>query len=133
DGRIATLHASWTEWGRYQFLIELVGTKGRIRASCFPMKLELLQAAATGGRVRRRTHRFPRSFDGEHLRSYRWVVIRSFVPEFEAFARLVRGEPSPVATGIDGMRAIEIACAVSRPAIRIAGPPAIGLAPMDRP
>jgi predicted dehydrogenase len=64
DGRIASLHASWTEWGKYRFLIELVGSRGTIRASCFPMRLELLQSSEPGGRrapqcapVPRRLHR----------------------------------------------------------------------------
>ncbi|MGH7507626.1 MAG: Gfo/Idh/MocA family protein [Longimicrobiales bacterium] len=121
QGRVATLHASWTEWGRYQFLIELVGATGRIRASCFPMRLEVLEAGETGGKVRRRAFRFPKTFAGEHVRSYRWVVVRSFITEFDAFARRVRGEPSSIATGEDGMRAIEIACAVSRPDTTQAG------------
>jgi predicted dehydrogenase len=108
-GVVATLHASWTEWGRYQFLIELVGTRGTIRVSCFPMRLELLHSAATGGRVRRRVHRFPGVMLGEHLRSYRWVVTRSFIAEFDAFAALVRGDASLIANGTDGLRALEIA------------------------
>jgi UDP-N-acetylglucosamine 3-dehydrogenase len=108
-GRIASLHASWTEWGRYHFSIELVGSHGAIRASCFPMRLQVRRAEHTGGRARTRVHRFPAVFLGEHLRSYRWVVVRSFVEEHDAFARLVRGEPSPIATGLDGLRAIAIA------------------------
>jgi hypothetical protein len=48
---------------------------------------------------------------GEHVRSYRWVVARSFVHELAAFDRKVAGLSSPVATGMDGLRAIEIACA----------------------
>jgi predicted dehydrogenase len=73
------------------------------------MRLELLQSAATGGRVRRRVHRFPGVMLGEHLRSYRWVVTRSFIAEFDAFAALVRGDASLAASGTDGLRALEIA------------------------
>jgi predicted dehydrogenase len=112
-GRAATVHASWTEWGRYQFMIELVGNRGRIRASCFPMVAELLSMDRPGGAVRRTLERFPLVFLGEHLRSYRWVVTKSFVREFAAFARLVIGGASEIASGVDGMRAIEIAYAVS--------------------
>jgi predicted dehydrogenase len=122
SGRIATLHASWTEWGRYQFVIELVGSRGSIRASCFPMRLELIQSDRPGGSIRRRTHRFPGVFIGEHLRSYRWVVVRSFIAELDAFARLVRGERSRMATGEDGLRAIEIASGDLRPNTLDAGP-----------
>ncbi len=111
--RLATVHASWTEWGRYEFLIELVGSAGRIRASCFPMRAELLESDGPGRPVHRTHQRFPIVFIGEHLKSYRWVVVQSFRKEFEAFASAVRGEPSDIATGEDGTRAIEIAHAVS--------------------
>lgn len=108
-GRIATLHASWTEWRRYQFRIELYGARGCIRATCFPMMTQLVRAERTGGKTQRRTHVFPRTALGEKLRSYRWVVVQSFIEEFAAFRAYVRDEPSRIATGIDGLRAIEIA------------------------
>lgn len=114
-GSVATLQASWTEWGRYQFMIELVGRTGRIRASCFPMFAELLSSDKTGGPVKRKVERFPLAFLGEHLRSYRWVVVESFVHELDAFAQLLRGEASSIATGADGARAVEIAYSVSHP------------------
>lgn len=112
-GRVATVHASWTEWGRYQFVIELVGRSGRIRAGCFPMVAELLSSDGPGLPVKRTLERFPLDFLGEHLRSYRWVVVKSFIQELDAFARLVRGEASDIATGADGARAVEIAYSVS--------------------
>jgi predicted dehydrogenase len=109
SGRVATVHASWTEWGRYQFCVELVGRSGRIRASCFPMRAELLESDAPGSRTRRTVERFPRVFVGEHLRSYRWVVRESFVAELSEFVRAIQGEASAIATGEDGARALEIA------------------------
>ena len=121
-GRVATLHASWTEWRRYQFRIELYGTRGCIRATCFPMMTQVIAAAETGGAVRRRTRFFPVTALGEKLRSYRWVVTRSFVEEFTAFAALVRGEPSRIATGHDGLRAVEIAGAVAGTAGEVVAP-----------
>jgi predicted dehydrogenase len=112
-GRAATVHASWTEWGRYRFEVELVGTLGRIRATSFPMFVETRWSDRVGGPMRRRAERFPLFLLGEHLRSYRWVVTRSFVDEFDAFARAVQGAATPIATGEDGLRAIEIAWAAS--------------------
>jgi predicted dehydrogenase len=50
----------------------------------------------------------------EHLRSYRWVGVQSFIREFEAFPRAVRGESTELATGFDGLRAVEIAHEVSQ-------------------
>jgi predicted dehydrogenase len=41
-------------------------------------------------------------------------VVRSFMREFEALAATRRGERSPLATGYDGLRTIEIAEAAAR-------------------
>lgn len=111
DDRVATLHASWSEWEKYQFRLELVGTLGKITATCFPMRTDVTWAETMGGRTRQATDRFVGTMVGEHLKSYRWVVSRSFIIEFGEFENLVAGRPSTIATGRDGLRAIEIACA----------------------
>jgi predicted dehydrogenase len=111
QGPVATLHASWTEWGRYEFRVELVGTLGKIVATCFPMRAEVLWTDRVGGRTRSERHNFIGTMLGEHARSYRWVVARSFAREYEDFGRRVAGQPSNIASGMDGLRAIEIACA----------------------
>ena len=108
-GNLASVHASWTEWRRYQFRIEIYGSRGCIRATCFPMMTQVVWAAETGGPTQSKTDWFPRWAIGEKLRSYRWVVVESFVDELEAFASWVNGNPSRVATGQDGLRAVEIA------------------------
>jgi predicted dehydrogenase len=109
QGNIASLQASWTEWRGYRFLVEIYGTRGSIRASCFPMWTEAVWAPETGGRIRRKRHLFPFVHFMEHLRSYRWVVVESFLREFEEFERAVRREPSQAATGQDGLRAVRVA------------------------
>ena len=111
--RIATLHASWTEWGRYRFRIELVGTLGSITATCFPMATELVASGEVGGRTKRRKWSFIGTTINEHLHSYRWVVEQSFIREFEAFEQAMAGQPSAIATGYDGLRAVEIATSAS--------------------
>jgi predicted dehydrogenase len=108
-GNIAAVHASWTEWRRYQFRVEIYGTRGCVRATCFPMMTQVVWAAETGGRSQSKTDWFPRYALGEKLKSYRWVVIESFIEEFKAFAAYANGAPSRVATGADGLRAVEIA------------------------
>ena len=89
QGNVATVHASWTEWRRYQFRVEIYGTRGCIRATCFPMMTQVVWAPETGGRTQSKTDWFPRWALGEKLRSYRWVVVESFVQEFAAFAAAV--------------------------------------------
>ena len=109
SGKIAVLQASWNEWDRYQFKLEIYGQRGIIRASCFPMITQVLWAEERGGRTKQKTFNFPKVFLMEHLRSYRWVVVQSFLEEYEAFAEAVNGEKTAIATGFDGIRAVEIA------------------------
>ncbi|HWP43534.1 MAG TPA: Gfo/Idh/MocA family oxidoreductase [Blastocatellia bacterium] len=108
-GRVASLQASWTEWKGYRFLIELYGTRGMIRVSCFPMLTQVVWAEKAGSKTRRKTFFFPRTHIMEHLRSYRWVVIESFVQELDAFEKAIRGQATEIATGRDGLRAVEVA------------------------
>jgi len=107
--RIATVQASWTEWRRYQFRIEIYGSLGCIRATCFPMMLEVVTSAEPGGRTQSKRDWFPTWALGEKLKSYRWVVVKSFVAEFEAFVAALGGARTPLASGLDGLRAVEIA------------------------
>lgn len=108
-GKVASLQASWTEWRGYRLLVEIYGTHGCIRAWCFPMMTQVVWAGERGGRTRRKTYLFPMTHIQEHLHSYRWVVTQSFKQEFLAFSKAVRGEPTLLATGWDGLQAVEIA------------------------
>jgi len=105
QGRVATLQASWTEWAGYHFRVELHGTLGLIRFTCFPMVTELITAQG------RQRFLHPHANLMEKLKSYRWIVVQSFLREFEEFARLVAGQPSLIATGHDGWRAVHAAAA----------------------
>jgi predicted dehydrogenase len=109
QGKIAVLQASWTEWRGYKFVLDLYGSRGTIRASCFPMITQVVWSQERSGKNQTQTFYFPKVFVMEHLRSYRWVVVQSFILEFEAFMKSARGEASEVATGLDGLRTVEIA------------------------
>lgn len=108
-GNIATVQASWTEWRGYRLMVEVYGTLGCIRVSCFPMVTEVVWSGKVGGPTRRKKHWFPWVHLMEHVKSYRWVVVESFIQEFEALAGTLRGEVTPLAIGYDGVRAIEVA------------------------
>lgn len=108
EGRTATLHASWTEWRGYRFQLELFGERGCIQVSCFPMLTTVTWTEARGGNTRKKTYTFPRTFLMEHLRSYRWVVVQSFVQELATWSRAIQGEESDIATGEDGKLAVEL-------------------------
>ncbi len=108
-GRLASLQASWTEWAGYRFRIELYGERGCLTLSCFPSFLRVLSAPERGAHMRRRLHLFPRVQWMEKWKSYRWVVAQSFIAEHRAFVRAANGESTPIATGEDGLRTVEIA------------------------
>jgi predicted dehydrogenase len=112
--KIASLHASWTEWGRYKFVVEIYGTLGVVRSSCFPMVTTVVTSDKPGGRIRKKFHFFPFINLMEKFRSYRWLVEQSLIKELKAFYRAIRGESSIIATGEDGKRAVEIANSVSQ-------------------
>jgi predicted dehydrogenase len=117
-GNIASLHASWTEWRGYRFQIEIYGTRGCIRLWVFPILVHAAWSSERAGKVQSKRFYFPKTHLMEHLFTYRWVGVRSFVREMEAFRVAVNGGATPLATGVDGMRAVEIAegatqCAVA--------------------
>jgi predicted dehydrogenase len=108
-GNVATLQASWTEWRGYRLSVEIYGTRGCIRAWCFPMLTHVTWADELGGKSRSKWHLFPKIQVMEKLRSYRWIVLQSFIEEFEAFGKAVQGIDTPLATGQDGLLTIEVA------------------------
>ncbi|MDX1578611.1 MAG: Gfo/Idh/MocA family oxidoreductase, partial [Gemmatimonadota bacterium] len=109
NGAIATLQASWTEWRGYRFRIDLYGTKGCIRISCFPMITDVVWSETTGGRTRCKRWMFPKVHVMERLKSYRWVVLQSFVAELGALREAIAGRDTALATGGDGLVSIEVA------------------------
>jgi predicted dehydrogenase len=109
DGHIASLQSSWNEWRGFKLLIEIYGTLGCIRTWCFPMLTQVCWSETRGGPLRKKTHLFARTHIMEKLKSYRWVVVESFVEEFAAFADAAAGKPSAMADGEAGMLTIRIA------------------------
>jgi predicted dehydrogenase len=111
-GKIATLQASWSEWRGYRFRIEVYGTRGCVRASYPPMLAHAVWANEPGGPARSQWHTFPILQINERVRSYRWTGRRSFMDEITAFSLEISGQQTSLASGKDGLRAVEIAHAV---------------------
>jgi predicted dehydrogenase len=111
-GHIASIQASWSEWRGYRFYIDVYGTRGCVRASYPPMMTRMIRKDGLGGRPHRALYLFPKLQLVERLRSFRWTLLQSFIQELTAFARTVAGEKTPLALGIDGLKAVEIAHAV---------------------
>ena len=109
DGRVGTLHASWTEWPGYHFSIDIFGTRGCIRLAYPPMRAVLYERPVGKAKRGRRTFfLFPAFQVMERLRSYRWTVVRSFVAEHVDFMARISGAPGIGATGVDGLRSVEL-------------------------
>jgi predicted dehydrogenase len=109
---VASFHASWSEWRGYRWWIEIYGTRGCVRASYPPMLTLVTRLGKAGGRPRRRLYTFPWLQVVERLRSYRWTGLQSLTKELRAFVGATCGEKNPLAVGLDGFRAVQIAHAV---------------------
>jgi len=109
NGKVGVLHASWTEWRGYSFHVDIYGTEGCIRLS-YPPMLTILYDRPVGGAKRGRRHIswFPIFQFRERLLSYRWTVVQSFIAEQVDFMERIAGRPGVGATGIDGLRAVEL-------------------------
>jgi len=108
-GKIASLQASWTEWRGYRLSIEIYGSLGCIRTSCFPMYTQVTWMDELGGPTKRKFDLFPKTHIMEKIKSYRWVVVQSFIEEFQAFERQIDGHETPIATAEDGFQTIDVA------------------------
>ena len=112
-GAVASAQSTWNEWRGYRFQIGITGERGTIDLSCFPMITRAAWAPERGGKLQRKSWYFPMVHLMEHLKSYRWVVVESFLHEFEQFEKAVRGEASAVATGQDGLLTVQVALAAA--------------------
>ncbi len=113
-GRVAQVHASWTQWRGYQFWVETFGTRGYVRAAYPPMRAEWGETPEAGIRARRHYEWFPVFQVQERLKSWRWTIIRSFVEEMTDFVAGIRAGQPVAPTGRDGLRAMQMAHAVYR-------------------
>ena len=132
QGNIASLQASWTEWQGYKLLVEIYGTKGCIRTWCFPMMTQVVWFDKPDDKPKKKRFLFPMIHIMEHLRSYEWVVTQSFVQEIQAFVETLQGKVTPLATGQDGARAIEVAHAATHPKAETKAHSTVGITEMRR-
>jgi len=109
QGNVATVQSSWTEWTGYKFSVDIYGTKGCIRVRCFPMITEVYIGGRDAFKSKREMYFFPFVQVMEKLKTYRWVVVQSFLTEFEEFRKAIDGKKSLIASGHDGLRSVEIA------------------------
>ena len=116
QGKVATLHASWTEWKGYHFYIEVYGTKGMAKAYYAPMRFELVYMDKPGGKPTKKTNFFPNLILKEKLKGWQSTTIQTFIEELTDFMKSteqINGKYI-IADGFSGLRAVEIADAVYR-------------------
>jgi predicted dehydrogenase len=110
EGRVGFLHASWTAWTGYHFDVQIYGTQGSIFLRYPPMlTLHYERPAGSAKRGRRQVFLFPAFQIQERLRSYRYTLTQSFIAEHSDFMGRIAGRPGVGATGLDGLRAVELA------------------------
>ena len=118
EGRIASLHASWTEWRGYRFWLAAYGDRGTAWAYYAPMLGLVVRMDEPGGKARRSVSLYPRLNLREKFRGWQSTVVQTFVEEFRDFRARIEGGTGRIASGFDGFRAVEIADAVRRSAER---------------
>ncbi|MGH7018946.1 MAG: Gfo/Idh/MocA family protein [Brevundimonas sp.] len=113
-GVVGSLHASWSEWKGYRFHIEAYGDRGMARAYYAPMMSTVIQMDQPGGKGRTERNFYPGAIVRERLSGWQSTVIRTFVEEFADFVEAAEGRTGSgrLATGFDGLRAVEVGKAV---------------------
>jgi predicted dehydrogenase len=102
DNRVASLHSSWTQWRGYLYM-ELWGTKGFLIIDYEPPRTVLVQR-----------ERGPSGESVEQVFSFAGVRDRSWERDLEEMVRAILEDREPLASGYDGLRAVEMAYAVYR-------------------
>ena len=112
SGIPAVYHATWTEWKGYRFFVEVYGDKGMVRGYYAPMSNLLITQEKPGGARRKTRKIYPEIMVREKLKSWTSTALLSFEEELVDFLRMTRGEKTPLADGVAGFRAVEMANAV---------------------
>lgn len=117
SGISALYQATWTEWKGYRFFIDAYGDRGMVRGYYAPMFNLLVTQSRPGGRRRRVRKFYPEIILREKLKSWTSTALLSFKDELGDFLRLLDGRKTNLASGFDGLRAVEIAHAVQQSSV----------------
>ena len=109
--------ATWNEWKGYRIEIEAYGDRGMAGARYAPMFNQLITQDRPGGPRRREQRRYPKIVLREKLRGWQSTTRITFDDELDELMLMLSGEPSRLATGDDGLRAVEIAAAARRSSV----------------
>jgi predicted dehydrogenase len=112
-GRIASLHASWTEWRGYGYRVEIYGTEGFVKFGYPPLHLVHGRRQAGGGLAVKREI-FPVYQVQERLRGFQWGLLETLVLELGGWAEALARGAEPPTSGRDGAEAVRIAQSAER-------------------
>ncbi len=105
--------ATWSEWKGYRFYVEMYGDKGMVRGYYAPMFNLLVTQSEPGAPRTKKRMLYPEIILREKLKSWTSTALLSFEDELRDFRAMIAGDTDvPLATGIDGLRAVEIAAAL---------------------
>ena len=113
-GVVCSLHASWTEWKGYRFHIEAFGDRGMARAYYAPLMSTVITMDKPGGARTIKRDFYPANIVREKLKGWQTTTVAALTEELDDFVELAEGRSGSgrIATGIDGLRSIEVGKAV---------------------
>ncbi len=114
SGRPVIYQATWNEWRGYGFHVDAYGVRGMARAAYAPMFNEWIEQERPGETRSRFRRRYPWIAVREKLFGWQTTTRQTFAEELRDLARRLDGEDVPLATGEDGLRAVEVARALYR-------------------
>lgn len=114
EGVVCSLHASWTEWKGYRFHVEAYGDRGMARAYYAPLMATVITMDKPGGQRKVTRNFYPANIVREKLKGWQSTTVQALCEELEDFVALAGGGEGTgrIATGLDGLRAIEVGKAV---------------------
>ncbi|MBC7232369.1 MAG: Gfo/Idh/MocA family oxidoreductase [Chloroflexi bacterium] len=96
DGKIAFVHASWTEWAGYMYM-EIYGSEGYIRIDNRGKACKTILGKREGG---------------EKVFDFSSLPPTSYWDELDDYIRALREGRQPLPSGFDGLRAVQMAWGV---------------------
>jgi len=117
DGHVGQVHASWSEWRRYRYQVEIYGTSGYVRFGYSPLWLSYAQGEPRSRPSLRslpRYHFFPGFQLMERLKGYQWSLTNMYAADMRNWLGAISGSGKLATCGQDGREVVRIAQSIKR-------------------